>query len=341
MSNLAPKTQGCTDLPCAPAPTPTPEPPSHRLTPVKAVKSWGRECLYRLCETLDRISDTIQDRILGSTLEVRRARTSLDVPVSQMDEDLLAMYIRWHGHQVEKAVRYPRQPHSTRGYGAATAVRTALEEWHRRGFARRAFIEWAEDNLVDFTRWVETSQPQLHSEKELPAFHPQSPVWEVLRNRVSTRFWQPVPVEDEKIRAVVEAGTYAPTSCNRQTWKLYVRKNPALDANSLLSGVSNMDLRTKAPVAIYITIDNRLYPEIWAPAEDAGIMGLQLSLAATSLGLAGCLMYGAENFDQASFRREYQVPEHRIMYLMFLFGYPAERTLTTKRAHVDDIIVYI
>ena len=106
-----------------------------------------------------------------------------------------------------------------------------------------------------------------------------------------------------------------------------------------MSDVSNKALRLKAPVAMYITIDNRLYPEIWAPAEDAGIIGLQLSLAATSLGLAGCLMYGAE-FNE-DFRREFKVPDHRFMYLMFLFGYAGERTLTDKRIHADEVAVYV
>jgi hypothetical protein len=117
-----------------------------------------------------------------------------------------------------------------------------------------------------------------------------------------------------------------------------VRKNPNIKN---VSNVSNKALREKAPVAMYITVDNRLYPEVWAPAEDAGIIGLQLNLAATALGLAGCLMYGSENFNQAEFRREYNVPEHRYMYLMFLFGYAAERTLTDKRIHADEVAIFI
>jgi hypothetical protein len=119
---------------------------------------------------------------------------------------------------------------------------------------------------------------------------------------------------------------------------LYVRKNPAI---AEINNVSNTALRQKAPVAVYITIDNRLYPEVWAPAEDAGIIGLQLNLAATALGLAGCLMYGAETFNQDEFRRQYDVPPHRFMYLMFLFGYPAERTLTDKRIHADEVAIFV
>jgi nitroreductase len=307
----------------------------------KTVKWFVKQRLFDFCEGLESLSALIQKKILRLTLAENRAERTLQLPVQGLDQDLLAMHIRWQGHHVEKAVRYKREEGSKRGEGPAGLLRFALDEWYRRGYPQRAFIQWAEGNLADFKRWVETNEPQLHPEKELPVFNQQSPVWEVLTNRVSTRFWHPVPVEDEKISQILQAATYAPTSCNRQTWKLYVRKNRDLNRNSIISGVSNPMLRTKAPVAIYITIDNRLYPEIWAPAEDAGIVGLQLSLAATSLGLAGCLMYGAEKFDQESFRKEFGAPPYRFMYLMYLFGYPAERTLTTKRAHPDDIAIFV
>jgi nitroreductase len=253
-----------------------------------------------------------------------------------MDRDLLGMYIRWNGHHVEKSVRYEK----TIGRGSAKPVllRRAIEEWHRRGYPRRRWIDWAEANLEDHKKWEQTGVPQLHSANKLPVFNPSSPVMEVLKNRVSTRYWDEIPVEDEKIQAVLEAGVYAPTSCNRQTWKIYVRKNPKIES---INNVSNQALRQKAPVAMYITVDNRLYPEVWAPAEDAGIIGLQLNLAATSLGLAGCLMYGSENFNQAEFRKEYDVPPYRYMYLMFLFGYAAERTLTDKRIHADEVAIFV
>jgi len=322
---------------CAPAPAPAPKP----LPGPKALKRFVREKLFGLCEKLDSVSMTIQTRYLHETLAERRSEKTLALPVQQMDQDLLGMHIRWQGHHVEKAVRYKREPGSRRGETARNMLRTGLEEWHRRGYPKRDFIVWAEENLADFEKWAETNDPQVHPEKELPLYDRQSPVWEVLTNRVSTRFWHPIPVEDEKIALILKAATYAPTSCNRQTWKLYVRKNQNLDKNSMISGVSNPTLLVKAPVAVYITIDNRLYPEIWAPAEDAGILGLQLSLAATALGLAGCLMYGAENFPQEDFRKEFDVPPYRFMYLTYLFGYAAERTLTHKRAHPDDISVII
>jgi nitroreductase len=323
-------------LPCAAPDEPTSSAERAMVaSPVKALKRIARRRLFDLCFALNDCSAWIQRRLLRTTLERNRAEANLDIPLRDMDQDLLGMYIRWNGHHVEKTVRYEK----TVGRGSAKPVllRRALDEWYRRGYPRRRWIEWAEANLEDHKRWEETGKPQLHSAKALPTFNPNSPVMEVLKNRVSTRYWDAIPVEDEKINAILEAGVYAPTSCNRQTWKVYVRKNPSAAS---MNDVSNKALRLKAPVAMYITIDNRLYPEIWAPAEDAGIVGLQLNLAATALGLAGCLMYGAE-FNQAEFRREFNVPEHRFMYLMFLFGYAGERTVTDKRIHADEIGIFV
>lgn len=304
--------------------------------PWKALKKYVKLRLFDLCDWLNNVSLWLQKKILRTTLAMNRAVTNLDMPLDQMDQDLLGMYIRWNGHHVEKTVRYEK----TLGRGASkpSLLRNALDEWYRRNYPRLRWIDWAEANLEDYRKWEETGLPQIHSEKSLPLFTPASPVMEVLKNRVSTRYWKEIPVEDEKIRAIVEASVYAPTCCNRQTWKLYVRKNPRIES---MNNVSNKVLREKAPVIVYITIDNRLYPETWAPAEDAGIIGLQLSLATTALGLAGCLMYGAENFNQEEFRREFNVPPHRFMYLMYLFGYAGERTLTEKRVHAEEVAVFI
>ena len=324
------------------APRPLPDEPTRRDArlvsrgAIKRLKRFGRRSLEQFCLSLEALSAWIQRRILKPTFDRLRSQKHLDLPLEEMDRDLLGMYIRWNGHHVEKTVRYKKT--LGRGWGKPQLLRAALDEWNRRGYPKRRWTEWAEANLRDHAEWDRTGKPQLHGAETLPVFNPGSPIMEVLKNRVSTRYWESIPVEDEKIEAILDAGAYAPTSCNRQTWKVYVQKNQQI---AQLDDVSNRALRSKAPVAMYITIDNRLYPERWAPAEDAGIIGLQLNLAATSLGLAGCLMYGSEMFDQEEFRRQYDVPEYRYMYLMFLFGYAGERTLSNKRVHADEIAIHV
>lgn len=303
---------------------------------LKPLKRYARRRLLDLCVWLNDLSRWIQKKVLYTTLEKEHCEINLNTPFGEMDEDLLGIFIRWNGHHVEKTVRYERT--SGRGFSKPALLRGALDEWHRRQYPSRRWIQWAEENLRDYETWLATGQPQLHPARQLPIYTPESPIMEVLKNRVSTRYWTDAPVENEKVQTILEAAGYAPTCCNRQTWKLYVKRNEVIKD---VKKVDNATLREKAPVAIYITIDQRLYPEHFAAAEDAGIIGLQLSLAATSLGLAGVLMYGADNFDQESFRRTYNVPRHRYMYLMFLFGYAAERTLTEKRVHGEEIAIFI
>src|SRR5688572_2736709 len=220
------------------------ERPAPVRSPIKLLKRFVRQRLFELCVALNDWSAWIQRRYLRTTLARDRCESNLNMPLESMDQDMLGMYIRWNGHHVEKTVRYERT--QGRGSGKPVLLRNALNEWYRRGYPRRRWIEWAEANLEDFKRWEASGKPQLHSTKTLPVFTPDSPVMEVLKNRVSTRYWESRPVEDEKIRAILEAGAYAPTSCNRQTWKIYVKKNEQVES---FNDVSNRALRQKAPVA--------------------------------------------------------------------------------------------
>jgi nitroreductase len=308
-------------------------------SPIRQFKRLLKALLFASCRGLNELSWWIQDRVLHTTLEQKRAADNSAIPPAQMDRDLLAIHIRWAGHNVEKMVRCKRSP--DRGTRRAAELRAAVEEWRRRGYPPRRFMAWAEQNLRDHDRWIASGEPQFLPGKELPVFHENSPVLEVLTNRVSTRLWRPVPVEEEKILKILAVATHAPSSCNRQPWKLYVYRQANADEMANAAGVLNPTLRAVAPVTIYIAIDTRLYPEVSAPAQDAGIIGLQLSLAATALGLAGCLMYGAETFPQDAWRKQFGVPPHEVMELMYLFGYPGERTVTDKRADPQDVAVFL
>lgn len=306
---------------------------------IKVLKKYVRKRLVGFCHWLNSFSFWIQKHVLEVTLEADRAARNLDIPLVDMDQDLLAMYIRWNGHHLEKTVRNNKG--ISRGFSKPLLLRKALDEWYRRGYPCCHWIEWAEGNLEDYKKWNETGLPQIHYDKGQSIFQPSSPIMDVLKNRVSTRIWKATPVEEEKIQAIIQTAAYAPTSCNRQPWKLYVRKNSSIIEELAKSDVNNKALLEKAPVIIYITIDNRLYPEIMAPALDAGIIGLQLSLAAAALGLGGCLMYGCENFDQDEFRRQYNIPSYRYMYLMYLVGYAAERTVADKRVSIEEVSVFV
>ena len=106
---VAPATGERLAAPCA-APAPD-EPtaavvPPFSASPVKALKRFARRRLFDLCLALNDCSSWIQRRLLRTTIPRTRTEENLNLPLQQMDQDLLGMYIRWNGHHVEKTVRY-------------------------------------------------------------------------------------------------------------------------------------------------------------------------------------------------------------------------------------------
>ena len=49
---------------------------------------------------------------------------------------------------------------------------------------------------------------------------------ELAQNRYYERFFDSRPVEDEKLRQILEAGRIVPTACNYQPQRFYVMRSP-------------------------------------------------------------------------------------------------------------------
>ncbi len=50
--------------------------------------------------------------------------------------------------------------------------------------------------------------------------------FELAQNRYSERFFDPRPVEQEKLDKILEAGRFVPTACNYQPQRFYVLRSP-------------------------------------------------------------------------------------------------------------------
>lgn len=299
----------------------------------RQLKSWIKSRVIGFCRGLEALSASIQQRFLHATLEELRAQGNMALPADRMDENLLGQFIRYMGHALEKAVRNDYE--EGRGRDKYEVLKQAVAQWKERGYPERTFVAWAGEHLKSYEEWCRTRTPQRIPADPSGPLNPDA-LLDVIRSRTSIRFWSEKPVEREKIEKILRAATYAPSSCNRQPWYFHVvlNKNPAREAPAC--SVSNVSLRDKAPVVIYIAVDERLYPERYAPAIDAGITGMQMSLAATSLGLGNCMMYGGENFPQQEVKAKHGIPEPQYIYLLLLLGYPDETTTQEKRVDIED-----
>lgn len=115
-----------------------------------------------------------------------------------------------------------------------------------------------------------------------------------IRTRRSCRAYTAQPVEPEKLKAIVEAGTWAASGMGRQAPKIVVLTDPAEIAelermNAAVLGNPDGHPFYGAPVVCVVLTD----PERDTCVEDGSLVMGNLMLAAHSLGVASCWIHRA------------------------------------------------
>ena len=115
-----------------------------------------------------------------------------------------------------------------------------------------------------------------------------------IRTRRSCRAYTAQPVEPEKLKAIVEAGTWAASGMGRQAPRIVVLTDPAEIAelermNAAVLGNPAAHPFYGAPVVCVVLTD----PEVSTCVEDGALVIGNLMLAAHSLGVASCWIHRA------------------------------------------------
>jgi nitroreductase len=148
-------------------------------------------------------------------------------------------------------------------------------------------------------------------------------IFEAIRTRYSCRKYLPKPVEDEKLRQVLEAARLAPSASNRQEWRLVVVTDPA-KRQQLMAAASAQKFVGEASVVIACCAETdghvmrcgeKCYPIDVAIAID------HMTLAAAALGLGTCWI-GA--FDAQAVRKVLGIPDAVPVVDLLTLGYPAD-----------------
>ena len=145
---------------------------------------------------------------------------------------------------------------------------------------------------------------------------------ELAKTRYSVRSYNSVPVEQNKVAQILEAGRIAPTACNNQPQRIKVITEPA--------DLSKVDVCTPcrfgAPAVLLVCYDNtaswkREFDGADSGYVDASIVTTHLMLAAHELGLGTCwVMY----FDPVKTRESFSLAQNIIPVAFLPIGYPAE-----------------
>jgi len=161
---------------------------------------------------------------------------------------------------------------------------------------------------------------------------------EAVRGRRSIRSFLDRPVEDEMLRAVLEAGRLAPSARNMQDWRFIVVKDKDTRLK-LAEAARNQAFVAQAPVVIAACGTSDLVMTCGQPAYaiDVAIAVDHMTLAAFSLGLGTCWI-GA--FYEDHVKEILGVPNGVRVVALLPLGYPAKWPRSTPRKSLEDVVAY-
>ncbi len=164
--------------------------------------------------------------------------------------------------------------------------------------------------------------------------------FELIQKRYSVRAYQARPVEEEKLRKVLEAANLAPTAANRQPFRLVVVQTK--DREKDLKRIYSRDWFVQAPLVVcmcavksegWVRRDGKNYAEV-----DATIAMDHLILAAADLGLGTCWIAA---FDPQATREMLELGEDLEPVALTPLGYPADSWKPKKRKTLSDLVRYL
>jgi coenzyme F420-0:L-glutamate ligase / coenzyme F420-1:gamma-L-glutamate ligase len=195
---------------------------------------------------------------------------------------------------------------------------------------------------------------------------------ELLKQRRSIRRFTDQPVSRDMIGQVLEAATWAPSSHNRQPWRIAVLTS--WEAKTHLAEAMGQDFQrdltrdglepdeiqvqvqrshdriTEAPACLVLCLDPTVgdsYPdekrnqaEYLMGVQSVAMAGQNLMLAASTLGL-GSVWMCAPLFTPQTVREALNLPPEWLPQGMVLLGYPAKEPVIRPRLSVDEIARFL
>lgn len=139
--------------------------------------------------------------------------------------------------------------------------------------------------------------------------------------RYSVRKFDPKPVEEDKLSAILMAGRIAPTACNNQPQRILVLRNKA-DMEKL---ATCSPCTFGAPMALVVCCDNaaawvRPFDNDNSGRVDASIVTTHMILQAADLGLGTTWV---ANFDPVAVSERFGLPKNLTPVALLPLGYPA------------------
>ena len=145
----------------------------------------------------------------------------------------------------------------------------------------------------------------------------------VLRDRRSPRHFNGVPPEPEKIRALIEAFRWGPSSGNKQPWRLIIVRDPAAHAKfTECLSESNQMWAPAAPLKIIVVGNPEEQPSRFGQDRWLLDCGLALENMLIQGNVMGLTIHAMGNWDEETVRRNFGIPDPFRVAALVAVGYP-------------------
>ena len=166
-----------------------------------------------------------------------------------------------------------------------------------------------------------------------------------LKTRRSVRQYDPRPVEREKLEAILEAGTYAPSAMGRQsvTMAVLTKKEDIAELSALNAAVMNSsgDPFYGAPCVVVVLADPAATSAVNAQRDGSLTMG-NLMNAAHALGVDSCWIHRAKQVFQTeegkALMKKWGLGENYVGIGNCILGYRAAELNPPKERKADYIV---
>lgn len=227
---------------------------------------------------------------------------------------------------------------------SVTANRILSDAGKKRG-KQRAKVDAVAAQIIlqSYLDWLnlhpEAKQPKQRTNKGEDTMDFQ----ELVKERYSVRKFAERPVEEEKLRKVLEAGACAPTAKNMQPQRIYVLQSP--EAIEKIRGLTRCAFN--APVVLLVAgapgegwvnpFNDRPSTEM-----DCSIVTTHMMLAARELGLGSTWVCW---FDTEGAKKLFGLPQDQEVYALLPLGYPAEdahpSSMHGSRKPLEETVKYL
>lgn len=166
-------------------------------------------------------------------------------------------------------------------------------------------------------------------------------VFKAIFERRSIRKYKRKDIREGLINRILEAGLWAPSAGNLQSWDVILIKDQELK-QKLTTAAYMRDFIGEAPVIIVLCANMHRSAEIYGDRgkdlfciQDAACAGQNMLLAIHALGLGACWV-GA--FDEELVVKYLALPSYLRPVALIPMGYPDETPIPTSRRELDEII---